>query len=1061
MYPLVSVSSVALADGDLDGSELGGAATWEAPLDTSTVTAYTVGLASDTAGADLAVVANVDVGTNAVLLPVNTAIGTFTHLVVYTRNAAGMQPTPAASSLSDADAEVSAVAFADKDLDGLELGGDVTWSAPVDDSLVTHYVVSLATSNEGDGRSNVGNDVQVGTNLASIGTDTAINIFSYIVVYTKSSLAEQSTPVAMEVVDVAASVSSLLFVDRDLDLLELGGTISWVAPVEVTQVTGYGVYWSEDTTGIVKAVVTAVALGTNSLAIDAETALTSKTHILVYTQSSLVEQSTPIAHAIVDRASSVTRLAFPDMDLDPGELGGGVTFTSPLDASQVTFYMVYFALSSTGTGRVQMGPDVPVATSLPNIPMNTAKSTFTHVVVYSRSSLVEQSTPVGLLIQDASGGISNLAFPDEDLDPLELGGTVTWSPPVDTSQVAHYAVYLAENSAGDGRESIGNASLHTNSISLPSETGKESNTHIVVYASSSTAEQTTPQSLSIVDTSASVGSVVLIDYDLDDSQLGGTVTWSAPGDASQVSLYRVFFATSSSGASRSKLGEDVEVGTNFAVCPMDTHDNGNSYIVIYARSALAEQSTPTPFPIDDSAGSVSAISLTDLDLDISDLGGTVTWNAPADTALITYYTAYLATAFTGNDRSLIGSDPMGVLEGTTSIDITADTEMGLYTHLVVYARSELAEQTTPEGLTIVDIARSVSGIAFTDLDLDPSDLGGALTWAPPVDVSFIIQYAIYLATGSTAGVERSQLSSDLNVGTNTLFLFADTSRGAHTHFAIYARSLLAEQTTPAGTVPIADTDSTVGALTFGDRDFDTGEIGGTVSWQAPFDLSQVVQYAAFRAETAAGSGKVQIETDVAVGTNLVTLTVSTALGSYTHIVVYAISALGLQTTPAAVVIADTPLVGVPTQWSITNAESTAPLPDGRLWTADAGTEWVVQELQFFSDDGCMQRVIGSHMSSGQTGKYHGPGEAFDNSSDTAWHAQCAPCGPFEAWLGVVVSSVVRCVRWLQASVLTGAGSRSVAFQIGGQELARAQNLAGGRWEGLRYAAAAGGWQMIC
>merc|ERR1712032_96439 len=150
-----------------------------------------------------------------------------------------------------------------------------------------------------------------------------------------------------------------------------------------------------------------------------------------------------------------------------------------------------------------------------------------------------------------------------------------------------------------------------------------------------------------------------------------------------------------------------------------------------------------------------------------------------------------------------------------------------------------------------------------------------------------------------------------------------------------------------------------------------------------------------------------------------------------------------------------PTIDVLTRWTISNGESSTPLQDGRWTTAEVGSEWKIHELAFYSDSGCTNPVRGSSMASGQTGQYHSPDEAFDGSTDTAWHAQCAPCAALEAWIGILVQDVVRCVRWVQAPVLTGSGSRSVVFQIGGQELARASGLEGGHWEGLQYAAAAG------
>ena len=55
-------------------------------------------------------------------------------------------------------------------------------------------------------------------------------------------------------------------------------------------------------------------------------------------------------------------------------------------------------------------------------------------------------------------------------------------------------------------------------------------------------------------------------------------------------------------------------------------------------------------------------------------------------------------------------------------------------------------------------------------------------------------------------------------------------------------------------------------------------------------------------------------------------------------VVYSSNSYGAQTTPAAVLIADTPALGIDTTWTIGNAESTTPLADGTMETAEVGSE---------------------------------------------------------------------------------------------------------------------------
>lgn len=55
---------------------------------------------------------------------------------------------------------------------------------------------------------------------------------------------------------------------------------------------------------------------------------------------------------------------------------------------------------------------------------------YTHIMMYLQSSFSEQSTPQVIPIRDAQASVSNVAFIDKDLDGGELGGQISWSPPV-------------------------------------------------------------------------------------------------------------------------------------------------------------------------------------------------------------------------------------------------------------------------------------------------------------------------------------------------------------------------------------------------------------------------------------------------------------------------------------------------------------------------------------------------------------------------------------------------------------------------------------------------------
>ena len=60
--------------------------------------------------------------------------------------------------------------------------------------------------------------------------DLRFGDFQLLAVYTRSSLAEQSTPVSFSFQDVSFQVENVTFGDLDLDAFDLGGTLSWAEP---------------------------------------------------------------------------------------------------------------------------------------------------------------------------------------------------------------------------------------------------------------------------------------------------------------------------------------------------------------------------------------------------------------------------------------------------------------------------------------------------------------------------------------------------------------------------------------------------------------------------------------------------------------------------------------------------------------------------------------------------------------------------------------------------------------------------------------------------------------
>jgi len=345
------------------------------------------------------------------------------------------------------------------------------------------------------------------------------------------------------------------------------------------------------------------------------------------------------------------------------------------------------------------------------------------------------------------------------------------------------------------------------------------------------------------------------------------------------------------------LQSEVLQGTTYAIA-VDTAYTTHTYICVYAVSSLAMSSSPAALQFYDVDSPVRNLAFTDLDLDVGQLGGTISWVAPADTVEVTGYVVYRSTSAAAAGRDQIGTSAVGTL----AQNVPENTALGTYAFYNVYSRSSLAVMTSPVSVSALDNVAKASAIVFQDLDLDTSELGGAVSWQAATVTTYVASYAMYFATTSAGGSRSSRIgAASLDL---TRAIAAETAMGNYQFIVVYARSSLAEQTTPAF-LALADVASTPTNLAFADQDGGTNNLGGVLTWSAATDVSQVVSYRAYLATNTIGGSKTQLGADVPVGSALsVPVAAGTAKGTNSHFVVYAVSSQGQQSTPAFLSIVD-------------------------------------------------------------------------------------------------------------------------------------------------------------
>ncbi len=148
-----------------------------------------------------------------------------------------------------------------------------------------------------------------GTNVYAVSSDTASAGKSHIVVHIKSTLAEQTTPVALVRTDVSKSVSAVSFSVLDLEANNVALAVVWTPPDDGSVDVGTNVY-----------AVSGVSSGTD---------FPGLSHVVVCTKSTLAEQTTPaylqltdVARVLTDVSKNVPAVSFVDLDLDENAVPG-------------------------------------------------------------------------------------------------------------------------------------------------------------------------------------------------------------------------------------------------------------------------------------------------------------------------------------------------------------------------------------------------------------------------------------------------------------------------------------------------------------------------------------------------------------------------------------------------------------------------------------------------------------------------------------------------------------------------------------------------------------------
>eukprot|EP00746_Dinoflagellata_sp_MGD_P019303 gnl/MRDRNA2_/MRDRNA2_144845_c0_seq1.p1 gnl/MRDRNA2_/MRDRNA2_144845_c0~~gnl/MRDRNA2_/MRDRNA2_144845_c0_seq1.p1 ORF type:complete len:812 (-),score=99.97 gnl/MRDRNA2_/MRDRNA2_144845_c0_seq1:156-2285(-) len=222
----------------------------------------------------------------------------------------------------------------------------------------------------------------------------------------------QNEPTAISITDYQGSpVSSVSFLDLDLDGGQVGGTVTWTEPGDTLRITHYSVYLSDSTSTPEMLIAQDLPVGTNMVVLSPDIPSYVSgvlfTHILVTWNTSLAELVSSVGSAsLQDNDGTVSSIQFTDDDPIADQISGELTWSVPADTSIIHGYSVYIANDGIGTDRQQIGMNITGGDSSNLTMYQTALGGRTRVLVYSRSTLAEQSTPAAYLIADYIEGYS-------------------------------------------------------------------------------------------------------------------------------------------------------------------------------------------------------------------------------------------------------------------------------------------------------------------------------------------------------------------------------------------------------------------------------------------------------------------------------------------------------------------------------------------------------------------------------------------------------------------------------------------------------------------------------
>ncbi len=454
-------------------------------------------------------------------------------------------------------------------------------------------------------------------------------------------------------------VSNLVFKDTDADTGEIGGDISWNQPSNKTGIEGYHIYLLDSEHAKLGTVPFATVTGSNStsFSVPGNTSAVGAVYLAVYSFNAVGDCETGCEIEIIDYKIDDKTVAKPEaLVIPPGDLliGSEIALSSATEGAEI-----YYTTDGTD----------PSYEVLENGAVNSKGTVYTNPI-----KITQEVTKIKAIAVKSNMKNSDVASFTYTIGRVEkpVASIVSGQIPYGTklslsSKTAGAKIYYTLNG---GTPDTG-SSLYTGELTLTSDAKIQA---IAVKAGMSSSE------------------VSVFEYTVVKQQVAAPTVSPVPGTVKNGTEITLGTATAGAGIYYTLDGKDpLKAGIKYTTPLIITGTNGQTITLKAVAVKEDVNSSLSTFNYTIAvrpAGIVTDLAFTDTDENAGEIGGSITWMRPADTAGIDGYHIYLLDS--GHTR--IGTAPVATVTGpsSTSCNLPENTSAAGAAYIAVYSYNTVA-----------------------------------------------------------------------------------------------------------------------------------------------------------------------------------------------------------------------------------------------------------------------------------------------------------------------------------------------------------------------------------